>query len=110
MHQRGHPALAKEGTAESGYRNSTGVAGPLGRIPLQDTPYSLNVTSGELIENRAAHTEGDALMTNPSVSVSVAPNAPSASLVARVHPWLQCFGPGRTARRAGGPQLHRSAD
>lgn len=70
----------KEGSAESGYRNTTAAAGPLGKIPLQDTPYSLNVTSGELIENRAAHTEGDALMTNPSVSVSVAPNAPSASL------------------------------
>ncbi len=70
----------KEGTVESGYRNSTGVAGPLGRMPLQDTPYSLNATSGELIENRDAHTEGDALMTNPSVSVSVAPNAANASL------------------------------
>ena len=76
----GLPGPAREGTVESGYRNSTGVAGPLGRMPLQDTPYSLNVTSGELIENRDAHTEGDALMTNPSVSVSVAPNAPSASL------------------------------
>ncbi len=49
-------------------------------MPLQDTPYSINVTSGDLIENRAAHTEGDALMTNPSVSVSVAPNAANASL------------------------------
>ncbi len=76
----GLPGPAKEGTVQSGYRNSTGVAGPLGRMPLQDTPYSLNVASGELIENRDAHTEGDALMTNPSVSVSVAPNSPSASL------------------------------
>ncbi len=78
--QAGLTNPSSEGSAASGYRNTTGAAGPLGRIPLQDTPYSLNVTSGELIENRSAHTEGNALMTNPSVSVSVAPNAPSASL------------------------------
>ena len=70
----------KDGSAASGYRSAAASAGPLGQIPLQDTPYSLNVTSGELIENREAHTEGDALMTNPSVSVSVASNGPNASL------------------------------
>lgn len=49
-------------------------------MPLQDTPYAINITSSELIENRGAHTQGDALMTNPSVSVSAAPTQPSASL------------------------------
>ncbi|NTV11981.1 MAG: TonB-dependent receptor plug domain-containing protein, partial [Zoogloea sp.] len=57
-----------EGSADSGYRNKSASAGPLGRIPLQDTPYSLNVTSGELFENRGAHTVSEALKTNPTVS------------------------------------------
>ncbi len=70
----------KEGSAENGYRSDTAAVGPLGQMPLQDAPYSINVTPGELIENRGAHTVGDALMTNPAVSVSVAPNSPSASL------------------------------
>jgi len=60
--------LETEGSSKSGYRNETAETGPLGSIPLQDTPYSLNVTSGELIENRDAHTESDALKTNPAVS------------------------------------------
>jgi iron complex outermembrane receptor protein len=70
----------KDGSVESGYRSDAATVGPLGQMPLKDAPYSVNVTPGELIENRGAHTEGDALMTNPTVSVSVAPNAPSASL------------------------------
>lgn len=58
----------EEGSAESGYRNETATTGPLGKTPLQDTPYSINVTSGEQIENRDAHTVSDALKTNPTVA------------------------------------------
>ncbi|MBB3103140.1 TonB-dependent receptor [Azomonas macrocytogenes] len=57
-----------EGSAQSGYRTSTATAGPLGKVPLKDTPYSLNVTSRELFENRGAHTVSQALKTNPTVS------------------------------------------
>lgn len=58
-----------EGSAENGYRTSTGTLGPLGQTTLQDTPYSLHVTPGELIENSNAHTVGDALKTNPTATV-----------------------------------------
>jgi iron complex outermembrane receptor protein len=67
-----------EGSAESGYRNTTAAVGPLGRLPLQDTPYSLNVTSGELFENRSAHTVSDALKTNPTVSTLMESNGYSS--------------------------------
>lgn len=56
------------GSVESGYRYDQATVGPLGQASLQDTPYSINVTSGELIQNRGAHSESDALKTNPSVS------------------------------------------
>lgn len=58
----------REGSEESGYRNSTASTGPLGRMPIRDIPYSLHVTSSELFENRNAHTVPDALKTNPTVS------------------------------------------
>lgn len=67
-----------EGSADTGYRNATGTAGPLGRIPLKDTPYSLNITSGELIENRSAHTVSDALKTNPTVATLMESNGYSS--------------------------------
>jgi iron complex outermembrane receptor protein len=58
----------QEGSAESGYRNRVSAVGPLGDLSNLDTPYSINSTSGELIENREVHTEFDALETNPTVS------------------------------------------
>lgn len=58
---------ALDGSASSGYRHAETNLGPLGKQSLQDTPYSINVTSGELIERRAAHTVSDALKTNPTV-------------------------------------------
>ncbi len=58
-----------EGSVESGYRTSTGSFGPLGKMPLQDVPYSLNVTPGALIENTNAHSVWAALMTNPTATL-----------------------------------------
>ncbi len=55
------------GSAASGYRFVATGVGPLGTMPLQDTPFSLHVTSGALFENRGAHTVSEALKTNPSV-------------------------------------------
>lgn len=69
---------AKEGSAASGYRVCTGQLGPLGNISLQDTPFSIHVTSGELIENRGAHSESDALKTNPTVASLMEPNTYSS--------------------------------
>lgn len=69
---------APEGSVESGYRNTTGQVGPLGKMPLKDMPYSLNVTSGELIENSNAHTVGDALKTNPTVTSIMGSNGYSS--------------------------------
>jgi iron complex outermembrane receptor protein len=52
-----------------GYRVEEATqVGPFSGLRLQDTPYSVNVTSGALIENRAAHTVSDALQTNPTVA------------------------------------------
>jgi iron complex outermembrane receptor protein len=65
----------KEGSAESGYKNTSNSIGPLGNASVLDTPYSINITSGELIENREVHTEYDALETNPSVSNLMVPNS-----------------------------------
>lgn len=58
-----------EGSARSGYRARTGTLGPLGRTALKDTPYSVNVTSGELIANSNAHSVADALRTNPTATL-----------------------------------------
>lgn len=58
----------QDGTAKNGYRAGTATAGPLGKTAIKDTPYSINVTPGELFENRLAHTRADALATNPTVS------------------------------------------
>lgn len=58
-----------EGSAESGYRNTTGTVGPLGKQGLKDTPYSLNVTSGQLVENTNAHSLGEVLKTNPTATL-----------------------------------------
>ena len=58
----------KEGSADVGYRSTTSTVGPLGTVPVLDTPFSINVVPGELIENREAHTTYDALATNPAVS------------------------------------------
>ena len=69
---------AKDGSADSGYRNTSTSIGPLGSAPLLDTPYSITVTSGEQIENREVHTEFDALVTNPSVSNLMVPNGYSS--------------------------------
>jgi iron complex outermembrane receptor protein len=69
---------AKEGSAESGYRSDSASFGALGNIPLQDTPFSTNVTPGELIENRQVHTLFDALLTNPTVTNLMSSNTYSS--------------------------------
>jgi len=57
-----------DGSAADGYRSTTATVGPLGKTPLEDTPYSINVTPGDLIERTEARTLEDALKTNPTVA------------------------------------------
>lgn len=64
---------SEEGAAEGGYRYQRADVGPLGNIPLRDTPYSINITSGELIENQNAHNPADALKTSPTVAPLMSP-------------------------------------
>lgn len=66
--QDGSDTADAQGSASDAYRHRTATAGPLGRMPLAEMPYSVNVTSGELFTNRGAHTVSEALKTNPTVS------------------------------------------
>jgi iron complex outermembrane recepter protein len=70
----GNKDAPPEGRAEDGYRTSTGSFGVLGKTTLKEVPFSLNVTPGALIENSNAHTLGDALKTNPTATVLMAPS------------------------------------
>lgn len=65
-------------TRKSGYRSESAAVGPLDNVSLKDIPYSVNVTSGELIENRNAHTPAEALQTNPTATLLMAPNTYSS--------------------------------
>lgn len=58
----------KDGSADSGYQTDTANVGPLGEQSQQDTPYSVNVTSGEMLENQQADSVSAALKYNPTVS------------------------------------------
>ena len=66
------------GNAAGGYRVRDASAGPLGKLSIKDIPYSINVTSGELVENRNVHTLSDALKTNPAVSLLMESNTYSS--------------------------------
>lgn len=56
-----------DGSAESGYRVWMFQAGPLGRLKLQDAPYSISVSSADLIKNLQANSVDDVLKYNPTV-------------------------------------------
>jgi len=62
-----------DGAAADGYRASTASVGPLGSLDVKDAPYSITVTSGELIENANAHNLVESLETNPTVYVRQSP-------------------------------------
>jgi iron complex outermembrane recepter protein len=64
----------KDGGADSGYRTETASVGPLGEQSQQDTPYSVNVTSGEMMDNQQADSASAALKYNPTVSNSSGSN------------------------------------
>ncbi|MBB3103527.1 TonB-dependent siderophore receptor [Azomonas macrocytogenes] len=56
------------GTEEQGYRAGSASAGVLGKLPLKDTPYSVNVTSSSLMKNIQAQSVSEALKYNPTVN------------------------------------------
>ena len=60
-----------EGDAERGYRASTASqVGALGAKPLQDTPFSINIISRELIENVQASKPDDVIKINPVLQLN----------------------------------------
>lgn len=65
---------SKEGSSESGYRNDTAGLAHFGNAGIIDIPLSVNVTSGELIENSGAHNLSEALKTNSSVIPTLVSN------------------------------------
>lgn len=66
------------GQASTGYRSEQAYNGPLGKLNIKDAPYSIHVTSGELIANRSAHTLSDALQTNPTAALLMSSNTYSS--------------------------------
>jgi iron complex outermembrane receptor protein len=57
-----------EGTADQGYRVETAkTTGPWGDKPILDTPYSIHVTSAELMENMIAGTSDQLINFNPLI-------------------------------------------
>jgi iron complex outermembrane recepter protein len=64
------PQNKLDGSAASGYRveNAT-TTGPWGSLPLQDTPYSVNVMSQQLIENVQASSPDQLFRMNPLVQL-----------------------------------------
>ncbi|WKN20214.1 TonB-dependent siderophore receptor [Azotobacter vinelandii] len=56
-----------DGSAELGYRVESIQLGPLGNGKLQDTPFSINTVSGELIRNTQATNTTEALKYVPTV-------------------------------------------
>ncbi len=65
---------AAEGSAESGYRAETATVGPLGKVPLKDTPYSVDVVTSDLMENLQATSTSDALKYDPAVRAQLGSN------------------------------------
>lgn len=65
----------KAGSSASGYRvDSIGSIGPFKELALQQTPFSIHITSHEEIENREAHTSADVFKTNPTIAVLMSSN------------------------------------
>jgi iron complex outermembrane recepter protein len=62
------------GSAGTGYRHTEAQLGPLGGVPLKDIPFTVNVTSGQSIENRGVHALADALKTNPTTAAVQQPS------------------------------------
>ena len=58
-----------EGTAEEGYRESEAIMGPLGTKEILDTPYSINVVSGDLMENHQITTLKEVTKYLPSAQI-----------------------------------------
>lgn len=68
---QGASSLQDEGTAKKGYRAKTvSAVGPLGAMPLQDTPFTVSVIPRELIQNIQAQSPDDIYKLNPSTRTS----------------------------------------
>lgn len=63
-------AKQTEGTANSAYASKSAGVGVLGEKSLKDTPYSIEVYSRELLDNKQARSLADATRGDASVSLS----------------------------------------
>ena len=62
----------KEGSVEAGYKvDNVTTTGPWGQMALQDTPYSINVMSSDLIENVQTGSRLELFRMNPVVEASL---------------------------------------
>lgn len=62
----------KEGSAEAGYKPETAnTTGPWGKMKLQDTPYSINVISSDLIENTLSSSPDQLYRMNPLIQANM---------------------------------------
>jgi iron complex outermembrane receptor protein len=68
---------ARRGGADDGYRAGSVSVGPLGALPLQDTPFSINVVSSDLIENLQASSASDALRYDATIRPTLGSNLSS---------------------------------
>nr|WP_275944909.1 TonB-dependent siderophore receptor [Bradyrhizobium sp. dw_411] len=60
----------REGSEAQGYKPSTiSNFGPFGRVPILDTPYSVNVISADMLENIQALSPEDAFRISPVTQV-----------------------------------------
>ena len=63
-------ASERDGAAAQGYRPAqVRQLGPLADLPLLDTPFSVHVTTGELLQNLQASKPDDAFRYNPVVQL-----------------------------------------
>ena len=75
-------SLAAEGSEAAGYRPDTvSAVGPLGRMPILDVPYSVNVMSSALIENELVPQASELLNINPFAQPVFPSNSSSPTIV-----------------------------
>lgn len=58
-----------EGTAAGGYRNKAVDLGPLGKLPIQDTPYSITTVPEGLLVNQQVGNISDVIKYDPSAQI-----------------------------------------
>ena len=62
----------RDGTVDEGYKPTTAqTTGPWDTLPIQDTPYQINVMSSDLIENMAVVSTDELYRVNPVIQQTI---------------------------------------